>query len=252
MTELGFLGSPEAAYERTFTARVVALPPGGVVLDRTLFYPVGGGQPADRGTLRDRLGVVWKVVDVFRSGGTAIHRLDRETKRGPSPRIGEELTGEIDWSRRHLHMRYHTGQHLVSARVFALTGLRTRHAVFGATGGRIELDGPWPQAVALATLSRDIALWIQRDLPVHIRFVPRAEYDRTPADRSGLVPLPIQVDPVRVVEIVEADRCPCGGTHVRKTSEIGPIRLDPPGALADGSAELNFTLGADPQPNPEA
>jgi misacylated tRNA(Ala) deacylase len=245
MTDLLYLASPEAAYKREFAARVVALPPGGVILDRTLFYAVGGGQPADHGTLSRADGARYKVVDVVHSGAHAFHRLERGRSAAPL-QIGDEVRGEIDWERRYAHMRGHTGQHLLSARVFALTGRRTRRAVLGRGSARLELDGPWPESPSLAELASDMAGWVDRALPVTIRFVPRAEYDREPAPRSGLVPLAAHVDPVRLVEIERADRCPCGGTHLRNTAEIGGIDLAPPRRLPDGSDELSFTLRAVP------
>jgi misacylated tRNA(Ala) deacylase len=245
VTELAYLASVEAAYTRSFAARVVALPPGGLVLDRTFFYPVGGGQPADRGTLRRGDGAAWSVVDVTRRGGTTLHRLDRR-RRGTPPQVGDELSGEIEWDRRYLHMRCHTGQHLLSARVFALTGRRTRRAVFGGGQGTIELDGAWPSDRAITALRDDVRSWIERDRPVALRFVPRAEYDRDPAPRAGLVALAPQVDPVRLIEIEDADRCPCGGTHVRSTGEIGSMAIAEPSPRGEGGGAIEFTLGASP------
>jgi misacylated tRNA(Ala) deacylase len=242
MTELLYLGSIDAGYERAFRARITALPPGGVVLDRTLFYPVGGGQPADHGTLRSASGALWKVVDVTRSGGSALHRLERPRAGAPVPRVGEEVDGAIDWPRRHLHMRCHTAQHLLGARAYALTGLRTRKAVLGQGGGRIELEAAWPATVEWSAACADVRGRLDAHRPVRIHFLPRAEYDRSPADRSGLVPLAPQVDPVRLVEIESSDRSPCGGTHVRNTSEVGAIEFLDPRPLADGSSELAFRL----------
>ena len=123
MTELAYLPTLDAAYERTFTARVVALPPGAVVLDRTLFYPAGGGQPTDRGVLAGPDGVALPVADVVKSGAVVLHRLGRGAR--PSLRIGDEVRGTIDWDRRYGHMRLHTAQHLLSALVFRRTGRKT-------------------------------------------------------------------------------------------------------------------------------
>ena len=245
MTELAYLADPEAAYVRTFRATVRSVPAGGVVLDRTWFYPVGGGQPADRGTLRREDGATWKVVDVAKVGEAVLHRLER-SRTGTALHPGEAVDGEIDWTRRHLHMRAHTAQHLLSARVFALAQLRTRKAVIGSGSARLELEGAWPEHPDLTELARDLASWTDPGRPVAVRFLPRAEYDREPGARSGLVPLPPHVDPVRVIEIDRADRCPCGGTHVRNTSEVGEVRLEPVRPLPLGGCELRFTLGPAP------
>ncbi|MGP8158153.1 MAG: alanyl-tRNA editing protein [Thermoplasmata archaeon] len=241
MTELAFLADPAAAYVRSFRARVTALPPGGVVLDRTFFYPTGGGQPNDRGTLGLSGEEPAEVVDVTKSGASVVHRI-----RGPPNvlrhlSVGLEVEGNLDWDRRYRHMRLHTGQHLLSARIFARTGLRTRRAQLAGVGAALDLEGHLPPDV-LPLLVEDLAEAVAHPHPVTLRHVPRAEWDRHPfAARSGLVPLPVQVDPVRVVEIEAADVCPCGGTHLRSTREIGRVALRPP-VLTDGGDRVGFTL----------
>jgi len=242
VTELAYLADLPSAYVRTFRARVTALPPGAVVLDRTYFYPAGGGQPCDRGTLRPLDGSGVPVVDVVRTGGSVLHRVKAPPAFARTLGVGMEVEGTIDWERRHRHMRLHTAQHLLSARIFARTRLRTRKATLAGIRATIDLEGPLPVGVSEA-LAQDLREAILHPLPVSIRHVPRAEWDRNPASgRSGLVPLPAQVDPVRVVEIDAADICPCGGTHVRSTEEIGSIRLEPPASLEDGASRLAFTL----------
>ncbi len=241
VTELLYLPNVDAAYERTFTARITALPPGGVVLDRTLFYPTGGGQPCDLGRLSLPGGVELAVEDVSRSGPAVLHRLARRASPVEGLAVGAEVRGTIDWGRRHRHMRLHTFQHLLSARLFAVHGTRTRKASLGGSGGLLELEGPWTAPTDTPPLVDDMAGYLARDLPVSVRLLPRAEYERSPGERSGLVPLPHQVDPVRVVEIEAADRCPCGGTHVRRLGEIGPFRIDPPRVLS-GRVRVTFTL----------
>jgi misacylated tRNA(Ala) deacylase len=242
VTDLAYLPDLPSAYVRTFRARVTALPPGAVVLDRTYFYPAGGGQPADRGTLRTEGGGALDVVDVTKSGFAVMHRV-----RGPSAAlrglsVGAEVEGAIDWERRFRHMRLHTGQHLASARIFARTGLRTRRATLSGITASIELEGPLPPGV-LASVEDDLRSAVERPRLVHIRMVPRGEWDAQPAaGRSGLVPLPAQVDPVRVVEIDASDMCPCGGTHVRSTDEIGGVRWLPVVPLDGGASRVAFTL----------
>ena len=229
MTELAYLADMGSAYERRFTARVTALPPGAVVLDRTFFYPAGGGQPCDRGTLTGPDGVPYPVVDVVKSGGSVLHRLGRGAKgRSGALRVGTPVEGEVDWARRHLHMRLHTAQHLVSARLFELSGRRTRRATLSGRSGMIELEAPWPDDRPWAEVVRSVDAALDPARPVHVRHIARGEWEAAPASRSGLVPLPPTVDPVRVIEIDGVDRCPCGGTHVQSTGEIGPIDLPAP------------------------
>lgn len=241
MTELLYLPTIDAAYERSFSARVTALPPGGVVLDRTLFYPTGGGQPCDLGELVGPDGSRLPVEDVVKSGPSVLHRVARR-RDAPVPAVGSEVTGTIDWERRHRHMRLHTFQHLLSARLFAVHGRRTRKATLSGGGGLLELEGPWTGPLDQPPLLEDMRAYLDRDLPVRVRLLPRAEYERDPGSRSGLVPLPPHVDPVRVVEIEAADRCPCGGTHVRRLSEIGPFAIEVPRPLPNGGVRVAFRL----------
>jgi misacylated tRNA(Ala) deacylase len=242
VTELAYLVDLPSAYIRSFTARVTALPPGAIVLDRTYFYPTGGGQPADHGELRTTAGGTLQVVDVTRSGASVLHRVRGDTGTIRTLRVGDELDGSIDWERRHRHMRLHTGQHLLSARIFSRSSLRTRKAHLAGAGATIDLEGPL-EPEALASAADDLRDAVEHPRAVSIRMVPRLEWEAHPnAGRSGLVPLPAQVDPVRVVEIDAADVCPCGGTHVRSTGEIGALRWLPLVPLSDGASRVAFTL----------
>ncbi|HYB78194.1 MAG TPA: alanyl-tRNA editing protein [Thermoplasmata archaeon] len=249
MTELAFLADPEAAYVRTFRARVTALPPGAVVLDRTFFYPTGGGQPNDLGTLGVTGQEAAGVIDVTKSGVSVIHRVRASPTVLRTLSVGVEVTGVIDWDRRYRHMRLHTGQHFLSARIFARTRLRTRKAQLAGSGANLDLEGRLPPEV-LPLLAADLEEAVAHPRPVTLRHVPRAEWDRNPyAERSGLVPLPPQVDPVRVVEIEASDVCPCGGTHLRSTGEIGRVRLRPPVPVVGGD-RVGFTLEEPTAPTP--
>jgi misacylated tRNA(Ala) deacylase len=240
VTELAYLGTTEAGYERTFAARVVALPPGAVVLDRTLFYPAGGGQPSDRGTLAGADGVLLPVVDVVKQGATVLHRFDRRAH--PALALGETVQGSLDWERRYGHMRLHTAQHLLSAVVFQRTGLKTRRAVFAAGAGTIDVAGSWPLEETVERLQTAYETFLAPPRPVRIRFLPRTEWEANPGARAGLVPLPPTVDPVRVIEIDGIDTCPCGGTHLGSTGEVGEFRLDPTFAQAGDATRIGFAL----------
>ena len=244
MTELAYLAAIDDAYVREFRAKVVALPPGGVVLDRTYFYPTGGGQPSDRGTLGAPGRARAEVVDVTKSGPSGVHRLKGGAGGRPDLQVGEEVEGSIDWERRHRHMRLHTAQHFVSGRIFTRTGRRTRRANFSGVRAVLELDGPLDDGLVLQ-LADDVRAAVAPSRPVTIRHLPRAEWEHHPlSERSGLVPLPPQVDPVRVVEIDGFDVCPCGGTHLRATGEIGSVVFERPLPLGDGGSRLVFTLAA--------
>ena len=216
------------------------------MLDRTYFYPTGGGQPSDRGTLDAGAGRRGEVVDVTKSGASVVHRLRGGSGGRGAFQVGEDVDGAIDWDRRHRHMRLHTTQHFLSGRLFTRTGRRTRRANFSGTRAVLELDGPLDEEI-VPLLATDVRTVVEAPRPVSIRHLPRAEWDRHPlSERSGLVPLPPQVDPVRVVEIEGFDLCPCGGTHLRSTGEIGPIAIERPLPLGDGGSRLVFSLGEAP------
>lgn len=244
MTELLYLADSDAGYVREFRARVIARPPGAVVLDRTYFYPAGGGQPGDRGMLRAEGGAPVPVVDVAKSGGVVLHRLGRSSSSSGAAALapGVEVAGEVDWQRRHQHMRLHTAQHLVSAVIFDRWGIRTRRATMAGQGGSIDLERPLPEGETLDQLSESVRSYLSPPRAVRIAHVPRPEWERAPAARSGLVPLAPEVDPVRVIEIEGIDRCPCGGTHVRSTGELGEVGYGPTSPLESGGWRLAFTL----------
>jgi misacylated tRNA(Ala) deacylase len=244
VTELAYLADLPSAYVREFRAKVTSLPPGGVVLDRTYFYPTGGGQPSDHGTLGTD-SAEWKVVDVGRSGAAVLHRIQPASVGARPLSSGLEVVGRIDWERRYRHMRLHTAQHLLSARVFNRTGLRTVRATLSGTSASLDLEGSL-EATWVGELAEDLEAAYRSPRPVRVRLVPRAEWDaESVAPRSGLVPLPAQVDPVRVIEIESEDACPCGGTHLRSTGEIGLVRLASPVPRPGGGSRLVLTL-ADP------
>jgi Ser-tRNA(Ala) deacylase AlaX len=245
VTDLAYLDTMEAAYERSFQARVVSLPPGAVVLDRTLFYPTGGGQPHDEGTLRGSDGWAYRVVDVTKSGTSVLHRLDRNSNRAPlGLRVGDDVLGEIDWDRRHRFMRMHSAQHLVSALAFHRVGLRTHRAELHEEAATVDLERPWPPSEPWDQFAAVVSEEVAAGRAVRVRLIPRAEWNRAPTGRSALVPLPPSVDPVRVIEIQGIDDCPCGGTHVRSTQEVGGVLFDGVPRPHGTGCRIKFTLGA--------
>jgi misacylated tRNA(Ala) deacylase len=251
MTELAYLRDMESAYVREFHARVVARPPGAVVLDRTYFYAAGGGQPGDRGTFRLRDGSEVRVIDVAKSGASVLHRT-KGAANSPDLAIGSEVDGVVDWGRRYRHMRLHTAQHFVSAAIFSSTRLRTRKAILGGARATIDLEGSLEDGRA-EEFRAVLAEAVEHPRAVAIRFIPRSEWDRNPSsERSGLVPLAPQVDPVRVIDIEGWDVCPCGGTHLRSTGEIGPTEIEPFVRLADGATQVALHLADDGTTTPGA
>ena len=239
------LGSIEDAYRKEFDATVVAIPPGAVGLDRTLFYAEGGGQESDRGTLVGPGGADFRVVRVERRGGRTLHYLAQRGSAHLQP--GDPVHGILDWGRRHTHMRLHTGQHLLSALLFQQFGIRTLRARMAGIEGVLELESPLRAPDVLSRLEQEAnERYFSRPVPVRVAFVSPEEFARRPG-RSNAGRLPRGLTQIRLILIEGVDECPCGGTHVRKTGEVGPVRLlDPVDPAPGGSRQLNFRLRSGP------
>ncbi|MBX3279594.1 MAG: hypothetical protein KF868_16445 [Acidobacteria bacterium] len=186
-----------------------------LVLDRTAFYPTGGGQPSDVG----RLGRLRVVEAAIEDDGRILHYLDA----APSARIGDEIEGEIDPKHRCEIMQQHTGQHILSQAFFRLYGAETRG--FRISDGIAEID------IALDANISEVPRAIERaeDLADEIVFEDREirTYELTP-DQAAQLPLRKEsfiTDCVRVVEIDDFDFSPCGGTHAKRTGEVGLIAV---------------------------
>lgn len=208
------------AYLRSCEAVVIAASTEGVVLDRTVFFARGGGQPGDTGVLRWATGEA-RVVDTARREGQVLHVLEGE---GPPP--GTPVVAEIDWERRYLLMRTHTALHALSAIVFRDHGAKV-------TGGNME-PGVARMDFELDAISQDFGREVEaklnaalaEDRPVRVRFLPRAEALADPdLIRTKVNLIPEHVDPIRVIEIEGLDRQADGGTHVRSTGEVGRVRV---------------------------
>ncbi|MCS7038863.1 MAG: alanyl-tRNA editing protein [Anaerolineae bacterium] len=194
---------------RRFTARVLWRQEGerpAVVLNRTLFYPTGGGQPHDTG----RLGGA-NVLGVEETDGVIVHYLDRLP-------AGDEVDGELDWPRRWDHMQQHSGQHLLSAAFLNLLERPTIGFHLGAETVTIDLPGPPPDPNEVARVEAFCAAIIAENRPITATIVPPEEVSQWPLRK------PPTVDgPVRVVTIAGVDHSACGGTHVPSTAAIGSV-----------------------------
>jgi len=224
MTERLYLQDP---YLKSFRARVLEVRDldgrPAAVLDRTAFYPEGGGQPGDRGTIGGA-----KVVDTQERGGDVLHLLDAPIGAG-------EVAAEIDWRRRFDHMQQHHGQHLLSA-AFDKLGAPTVSFHLGERTCTIDLDAPYgkldlPRAESMANDS----IW--RDLPVVARDFVGEERARLPLRKE-----PVKGDRVVVVEGVDAS--PCGGTHPARTGEVGCIAILKAQKWGEGKSRVEFACGA--------
>jgi misacylated tRNA(Ala) deacylase len=209
----------EDAYLTSCDAVVTGVDEGGIQLDRTVFYYTGGGQPGDIGVLRTADGRVVQFVNCVkdRETGGHLHLLEDDSVK-VSP--GDRVTVEIDWPRRHRHMRMHTCLHLLSALVPGkITG-----AALGDSKARIDLDAPEP--LDKERLQAELDRVIAEDRPVRILWITDAELAAKPElVRTMTVQPPTGQGRVRLIEVEGTDLQPCGGTHVRSTGEIGTVRI---------------------------
>jgi misacylated tRNA(Ala) deacylase len=216
------------AYARTVVARVRHVEPGEtplLVLDRTVFYPGGGGQPPDRGTLlRAADGRSWTVRAAKKAGGDIVHEL--EAGETEPPAVGDELRVDLDWARRFALMRTHTALH-------ALCGVVWRDHGALVTGGNME-PGAGRMDFEFATMSGDLVDSIEATVntelaaarEVRVNVLPRAEAFAIPdLIRTKINLLPEGIEEIRTIEIVGLDLQADGGTHVANTSEVGGIRV---------------------------
>jgi len=200
-------------------ARVLAVDAQGVRLDRTVFYPQGGGQAGDAGTLQLDDGRVLPVVDTRKgeAAGEILHLLAEGTDwAGLAP--GSEVTARIDAARRRAHMRFHTATHLLCALV--------PHAVNGCsiTAAYARLDFHMNEPLDKQALSDGIARLVAEAHPVRHRWISEVELDANPQlVRSMSVMPPRGQGRIRVLEIEGVDLQPCGGTHVANTAQIGNV-----------------------------
>ncbi len=205
------------AYTASTTATVTAVTPDGIVLDRTVFYPMGGGQPGDTGTLtRAADGAVVAVADTRYTDDGLVHVPDGDSGLA----AGDGVTAAIDWPRRHRLMRMHTLMHVLCGLVpGAVTGGQV-----GTDKSRLDFD--LPEAVDKEALNERLDTVIAEDRPVHVRWIDRADLaDRPELVRTLSVQPPADEGRVRLVEVEGIDHQSCGGTHVASTGEIGAARV---------------------------
>jgi misacylated tRNA(Ala) deacylase len=204
------------AHLRETTARVVAVDEGGLTLDRTIFYAQGGGQPGDRGTLRLPDGSLVTVTNTVygpdRSG--ILHQVAPD---GPRPKVGDTVELALDWPVRYARMRVHTALHLLSVVLpYPVTG-----GAIGDGEGRLDFDLPdgSPDKDAVTAALQQM---IDKDAAVGERWITDEELMANPGlVKTMSVKPPMGTGRVRLVEIAGLDLQPCGGTHVRRTGEIG-------------------------------
>ncbi|MEM9147179.1 MAG: alanyl-tRNA editing protein [Pseudomonadota bacterium] len=212
----------EDAYRTECPARVLAVSEAGVVLDQTVFYPTGGGQPGDQGMLTWSGGEAAVTTARKGEGDEIVHVL---AEGSAVPAIGDTVTAQIDWGTRHRHMRCHTGLHLLSV----VLPLPVTGGSIGAEKGRLDFDMP-DAPEDKAALEAKLNALAAADHAVTTEWIADAELEANPSlVKTMAVKPPMGRGRVRLVRIGTGDATvdlqPCGGTHVRSTGEIGPLRL---------------------------
>jgi misacylated tRNA(Ala) deacylase len=210
----------EDAYLRDCDARVVDVSDGGVILDRTVFYAVSGGQPADSGALvagGTDLPVTGAIYTDAAKTQIA-HILDGAASR---PSIGDAITARIDWDKRYARMRMHTALHLLSAVLpYPVTG-----GSVGDAESRLDFDIP-EGGLDKDEITEKVNAMIASNAEVRTRWISDEELAANPGlVKTMSVKPPMGTGRVRLVEIAGLDLQPCGGTHVRRTAEIGAVRV---------------------------
>lgn len=210
------------SYLKECEARVLGLTEqGGIVLDRTVFYATSGGQPGDSGALTTADGRRIPIATAVYTD-TAKREIAHVLSDGaPVPKVGDAVTVTIDWDRRYARMRMHTALHLLSAVLpYAVTG-----GSVGDAESRLDFDIPEAGLDKEAVTGR-VNEMIAADAAVTSRWITDAELEASPGLVKTMSVKPsVGTGRVRLIEIAGLDLQPCGGTHVRSTSEIGPVRV---------------------------
>ncbi len=207
----------EDSYAKECDATVIAIDNGAVILDRTVFYAMGGGQPGDTGEITCASGKATVVDTRYGDGGVIRHVVEENSVL---PEVGQQVHATIDWNKRYRHMRMHTALHLLGSVL-----------KYGVTGGNISadksrLDFDMEDTIDKEAVGVAIRSLVEADHAVTCRWITEEELAAQPdLVRTMSVQPPTGRGKVRLLEIESIDLQPCGGTHVRSTAEIGKVRI---------------------------
>jgi len=210
------------AYRREAEAKVVRAEPAGIVLDRTVFYPRGGGQAGDAGILAVSGGGEIAIADTVKGEGAEIVHVPATGQEAAVAALkpGDAVTARIDWARRHRHMRFHTATHLLCA----IVPHQTNGCSITSEYARLDFDMVEP--LDREHLERELAKLVGGGHDVRTVWITDEELDAKPdLVRTMSVKPPRGVGKIRLLEIDGVDLQPCGGTHVANTREIGALKI---------------------------
>lgn len=217
MTDLLYLSDP---YQKEFEAVVSEVTGQEVRLDRTAFYPGGGGQPCDHGQFAVG-SQVWMVVRARKQGAEVWHELD-----GSPPQPGVGIRASLDWTRRYHLMRTHTAMHILCGVIFRDYAASVTGGNMEPLKGRMDFEFETMRQELVKEIEAKINVEVAAARPVSTRILPRDEAFQIPdLIRTKINLLPPDIQQVRVVEIVGLDLQADGGTHVANTREVGRIRV---------------------------
>jgi misacylated tRNA(Ala) deacylase len=212
------------SYVKEFDATVTTVDPESrtLILDRTAFYPGGGGQPADFGTLSSGE-TTWKIKRAKKAGPEIIHLIEGDA---PLPSVGAKVHGEIDWDHRYKLMRTHSAMHVLCGVIFRDYGASVTGGDMEPLKGRMDFEFETMHKDLVEKIETAINTEAAKGYPVRVDILPREEAFKIPdLIRTKINLLPEGIQEVRIVEIVGLDLQADGGTHVKNTSEIGKIHV---------------------------
>jgi misacylated tRNA(Ala) deacylase len=218
MTKILYMNNIENNYIKEFEAIVIENKDDYICLDKTTFYPLGGGQPSDTGIIK------WDenhsiVKEVIKKGDKIKHIIE-----GEKPPIGKNIKAMIDWDKRYAHMKMHTAQHIISGIVFDTYNARTVGNQIYADYSRVDFSPANFSDKDLENIKNKFNEIIKQNIPIIIYEEERTTLEkRINQQRANLDLLPKFITKLRIVEIKDFDICPCAGTHVKNTSEIPQI-----------------------------
>jgi Ser-tRNA(Ala) deacylase AlaX len=211
----------------------------GIILDCTAFYPTGGGQPADVGTIKGENGEA-RVIDAKASEGRVIHIAKDIVGRLSE---GEQVKGIIDWQRRYALMRNHTTAHLMAEALRIVTKTQVEIVGSGIDVDKARLDVAYENSLSpmLQEIEKTANNIVQEERPVTARIMQRKEAETFVKQfHESLKTLPPHVQEIRIIEIKDLHACACGGTHVKNTGEIGTIKVLRREAKGKGVQRIEF------------
>ena len=218
MTKILYMDNIDGNYIKEFDANVIKSKKNYVCLDKTAFYPLGGGQPSDVGYL-EWVGNKSQVKEVIKKGDSVKHIIE-----GEKPPVGTKVHAALNWDQRYDHMKMHTAQHILSGIIFNDYGARTIGNQIHAEYSRVDFHPANFSKKDLENIEKKFNEIVKKNLTIKIYEEDRVSLGkRVDQQRAHLDLLPKFVTKLRIVEVEDLDICPCAGTHVRNTSEIPKI-----------------------------